>query len=117
LGGSINGLIAALNRILEITIPGPNEEGGTMVVPGRGHLSDEADVSDYRDMVTILRDRVQDALKKHMTLDEVKAAKFTADYDGLNATPAYTGDMFVERIYRSLSQSQSANPAPAGRKK
>ena len=103
-GGSINGVLAALNRILEIAVPGPNEEGGTMIVPGHGHLCDEADVSDYRDMVTIVRDRVQDAIKRHMTLNQVKAAGFTLDYDGVYATPAHPGTAFVETVYRSLSQ-------------
>src|SRR4029079_10937026 len=75
--GSINGYIAGLNYLLELTVPELNEEGGTMVIPGHGHLCDEADVGDYRDMVTIVRDRVQDAIKKKMTLEQVKAAKLT----------------------------------------
>jgi len=108
-GGSINGYIAGLNYLLELTVPELNEEGGTMVIPGHGHLCDEADVGDYRDMVTIVRDRVQDAIKKKMTLEQVKAAKLTFDYDGVYATPEYTGDMFVERIYKSLTQP--AKPA------
>jgi cyclase len=104
-GGSINGVIAGLNHILRITVPSKNEEGGTYVIPGRGHVCDEADVSDYRDMVTIVRDRVQDALKKNMTLDQVKAARLTRDYDGIYANAEYTGDMFVEAVYKSLASA------------
>jgi glyoxylase-like metal-dependent hydrolase (beta-lactamase superfamily II) len=103
-GGSINGYIAGLNYLLELTVPGVNEEGGTMVIPGHGHLCDESDIGDYRDMVTIVRDRVQDLIKKKLTLEQVKAAKPTFDYDGVYATPEFTGDMFVETVYKSLTR-------------
>ncbi len=66
-GGSINGVIAGLNRIIEITIPKDWQEGGTMVIPGHGRICDEADVVEYRDMVTIIRDRIQAMVKKGMT--------------------------------------------------
>ena len=104
-GGSINGLIDALNLILDITIPAEKQEGGTMVIPGHGRLCDEADVVEYRDMVTIIRDRIQDMIKKGMTLEQVKAAKPTRDYDPLygSTTGFWTTDMFVEAVYKSLS--------------
>src|SRR5438876_6597033 len=76
-GGSINGVINALNFILDLTIPAEKQEGGTMVIPGRGRLCDEADVVEYRDMVTIIRDRIQDMIKKSMTLEQVMAAPRT----------------------------------------
>jgi cyclase len=101
-GGSINGVIAGLNRILELTVPQINQEGGTMVVPAEGRLCDESDVADYRDMVTIVRDRVNDMVRKGRSLDQVKASKPTRDYDPVYATAAYTGDAFVEAVYRSL---------------
>ena len=104
-GGSINGVIDALNFILDLTIPAEKQEGGTMVIPGHGRLCDEADVVEYRDMLTIIRDRVQDLIKKGMTLEQVKAAKPTRDYDPLygSTTGFWTTDMFVEATYRSLS--------------
>jgi cyclase len=102
-GGSLNGIVAGLNRIIDLTVPEVNEEGGTMVVPASGRLCDEADVADYRDMVTIVRDRIQDMVRRRLTLAQVKAAKPTRDYDALYATPAYSGEMFVEAAYRSLS--------------
>ena len=101
-------MIDGLNHILELAVPDFNEEGGTMIVPGHGRLCDEADVGDYRDMVTIVRDRVQDMVKKKMTLEQVKAAKPTLDYDGVYATPGHTGDMFVEAVYRSLTVARRA---------
>jgi cyclase len=105
-GGSINGIIDALNFILDLTIPAEKQEGGTMVIPGHGRLCDEADVVEYRDMVTIIRDRIQDMIKRGMTLDQVKAAKPTRDYDPLyGATSGFwTTDMFVEAAYKSLSR-------------
>src|SRR5262245_32758478 len=92
-GGSINGLVAGLNHILQLTVPELNQEGGTMVIPGSGHLCDEADVADYRDMVTIVRDRVQDMVKKGKSLEEVKAARLSRDYDPLYGRPEYTGEI------------------------
>jgi len=97
-GGSIKGEIDALNHILLLTVPEHLQEGGTRVIPGHGRLCTEADVVEYRDMVTIVRDRVQDAIKRGLTLDQTKAAKLTIDYD-----PQYgPGDSFIESIYKSL---------------
>lgn len=97
-GGSIKGEIDALNHILLLTVPEHLQDGGTRVIPGHGRLCTEADVVEYRDMVTIVRDRVQDAIKRGLTLEQVKAAKLTLDYD-----PQYgPGDAFVESIYKSL---------------
>ncbi len=109
-GGGINGEIDALNHILDIAFPDFRLEGGTLIVPGHGRLCDSADVAYYRDMVTIIRDRVQDQIKKGMTLEQVKASKPTKEYDGLYAAngSAYTADMFVEGIYKSLTTEQGA---------
>jgi glyoxylase-like metal-dependent hydrolase (beta-lactamase superfamily II) len=105
-GGSITGLLDGINYILELAVPELNEEGGTMIIPGHGRLCDESDVSDYRDMVTIVRDRIQALVKKKMTIDQIKAAKPTKDYDGVYATPTNSGDMFVEAVYQSLTKSK-----------
>jgi cyclase len=114
-GGSINGEIDALNHILDVAFPDFRLEGGTLVVPGHGRLCDSADVAYYRDMVTIVRDRVQDLMKKGMTLEQVKAAKLTRDYDGVyarNAT-ASTPEMFVEAVFKSLNaNAKVASPKP-----
>jgi cyclase len=110
-GGSINGIIAGLNLLIELAVPEFNEEGGTMIVPGHGRVCDESDVGDYRGMVTIVRDRIRDLIAKKMTLEQVKAARPTLDYDGVYASQAYTGDMFVEAVYRSLTAP--AKPTPS----
>ena len=106
-GGGIQGHLDALNRILDITVPRFNEQGGTMVIPGSGRLTNESDVDDYRNWMTMVKDRVQEMIKKKMTLAQVKAAKPTLEYDGLFATPGWTTDQFVEAVYRSLSQSET----------
>jgi len=102
-GGTINGVIAGLNHILDLTIPKDKQEGGTYIIPGHGRVCDEADVLEYRDMVTIIRDRVLDLIKKGMTLEQITAAKPTLDYDGRYNATFWTADMFVEAVYRSLN--------------
>jgi cyclase len=101
-GGSIQGEIKALNHILDLTVPRSMQEGGTMVIPGHGRLCDEADVTEYRDMLTIIRDRVLDMQRKGKTLEEVQAARLSRDYDRRYSTSAWTGDMFIDAVYRSL---------------
>ncbi len=113
-GGSLQGVIDALNGILDLTIPAAQQEGGTMVIPGHGRLCDEADVVEYRDMVTILRDRIADMVHRGMTLEQIKAARPTRDYDGRYGatTGPWTTDMFVEAAYQSiLGKSESGAAA------
>ena len=107
-GGSIQGVVDSLNFILELAFPEFRTEGGTMIIPGHGRISDSADVGYYRDMVTIIRDRIQDMLERGMTLEEVKAARPTLDYDTIygSTTGSWTPDMFVEAVYASLSVAQ-----------
>ena len=104
-GGSIQGEIAALNHILQLTVPGHTQEGGTYVVPGHGRICDEADVVEFRDMLVIIRDRVQDMIRRNMTLDQIKASRPTRDYDPGYVTPAsfVKADQLVESIYRGLN--------------
>jgi cyclase len=99
-GGSIQGVLDGLNRILDLAIPKDKAEGGTYVIPGHGRISDEADVVEYRDMVTIVRDRIQSLIQQGMTLAQVKAARPTLDYDGRYGSP----DAFIEAVYRGLGR-------------
>jgi cyclase len=106
-GGSVQGEINALNEIIDITVPERNQMGGTRVVPGHGRLANEADVVEYRDMMTIVRDRIRDMVKKGMTVEQIKAAKPTLEYDGIYGTDkSWTGGMFIETIYRDLTQKK-----------
>ncbi len=106
-GGSIQGEIDALNRLVELAIPSVplvSQEGGTYVVPGHGRLCDQLDVVEYRDMVTIVRDRVEDLMKKGQTLEQIKAANPTAGYNARYGTST----AFVESIYNSLRKPGAA---------
>ena len=106
-GGTLQGELDALNTILDITVPERNQMGGTRVVPGHGRICNEADVLEYRDMLTIIRDRVRDMVKKNMTLEQVKAAKPMLEYDGLYGTrKEWTGAMFLEAAYKELVRGQ-----------
>jgi cyclase len=108
-GGSINGVIGALNRIIKLAVPTHNQEGGTMIVPGHGRLSDEMDVVEYRNMVTVVRDRIEALVKEGKTLAQVKATQPTLDYDaryGAASGPA-SPDAFVTAVYESLRAEAS----------
>jgi cyclase len=103
-GGTIQGELAALNRLDDMMEAEFRSEGGTLIIPGHGRFGDLADLAYYRDMVTIIRDRVQWMIKKDMSLAQIKAAKPTEDWDGrFGKNPNWTPDMFVEAIYRGLS--------------
>ena len=102
-GGSVNGIVEALNTLVDMAISEQFTEGGTRIVPGRGRISDEFDVVEYRDMMTIVRDRVQAMMKKGMTLEQVRAARPAFDYEpryGATNGP-WTTAMFVESVFRS----------------
>ena len=91
-------------RALDMAIAGENQEGGTVVIPGHGRLSDETEVANYRDMVTIVRDRVAAMIDDGMTLQQVQAARPTSDYDGIYNEPnGWTAAMFVAAVYRDLA--------------
>jgi cyclase len=109
-GGNFQGILNGLNRIIDIAIPRDKEEGGTYVISGHGRLADEADVVDYRDMNTVIRDRFLDAIKRGMTLEQVKAANLVSDYAGRygSASGPWTTDDFVEAVYKSLLPPPSA---------
>jgi glyoxylase-like metal-dependent hydrolase (beta-lactamase superfamily II) len=103
-GGGVDGLIAGLNKMLDIAVPKYLQEGGTYVIPGHGRVSDEADVVEFRDMVVIIRDRIQDMVKRGFTLEQVKAARPSLDYDGRYG--AESGARFVEAVYNILSKKK-----------
>jgi hypothetical protein len=107
-GGSVQGVIKGLNHILDLAVAEYRGQGGTWVIPGRGRLSDTADVASYRNMLTIVRDRIQDLIDKGMTLEQVKAARPTMDFDGRygSDTGSWTTTMFVESVYRSLKENE-----------
>jgi len=101
-GGTVSGFLEAINDLIEMLVPKYGEEGGTYVIPGHGHLSDRADVVNYRDMVTMIQGRVQELVKNGMTLEQVQAAKPTLDFDGIYGADG--GRKFTEIVYRELTK-------------
>jgi len=111
-GGSIQGEIDALNRIVEMTVPPfplAFQEDRTYVVPGHGFVCDFYDLVEYRSVVLIMRDRIQDLITKGMTLQQVKAADpakgFKKRYGA--ETGPWTTDMFVEAVFKSLTANKT----------
>jgi glyoxylase-like metal-dependent hydrolase (beta-lactamase superfamily II) len=116
-GGTVAGSIEALNHILELAVPSKYlQEGGTLVIPGHGRISDEADVVEYRDMLAIVSARVRDMVERGLTLDQVKAARPTLDYDGRYATASgpTSSTAFVEMLYNDAVAARRATTASGG---
>ena len=103
-GGTIQGVIDGLNQILDLSVAEYRSQGGTWIVPGRGRLSDTADVASYRNMLVMIRDRIRDLKKQGRTLEQVKAARPTLDFDGRygSTTGPWTTNMFIEAIYKTV---------------
>jgi glyoxylase-like metal-dependent hydrolase (beta-lactamase superfamily II) len=122
-GGSIEGTIAALNLLLDLTVPSKSfQQGGTFVIPAHGRICDEHEVLFYRDMLFIIRDRIKAMVDKKMTLEQVKAARPTLDYDGRYDTPASPAATLIEAIYREFNpqkpaQKPTQKPASASTQK
>jgi len=113
-GGTINGIVDALNRVIDLGQTEFRLEGGTLIVPGHGRMVDSADVAYYRDMLTIIRDRVDAMVKKNMTLEQVIASNPSGDYDteyGSTSGP-WTTRQFLEAVYKTLGGGKAAS-APA----
>ncbi|HUA21460.1 MAG TPA: MBL fold metallo-hydrolase [Bryobacteraceae bacterium] len=109
-GGSIQGEIAALQKLVDTAIPsGPivSREEGTLIIPGHGRICDQLDVVEYRDMVTIIRDRVRDLMKQGLTLEQIKAASPARGYIRRygSDTGSWTTNDFMEAIYRGLKET------------
>ena len=105
-GGGLQQMVDSMNKLLDIVVPEANAAGGTLVIPAHGRIADHAEVVYYRDMLAIIRDRLQDMIKRKLTLAQVKAARPTRDYDARygKTTGPWTTEMFVEAAYKSLTK-------------
>jgi glyoxylase-like metal-dependent hydrolase (beta-lactamase superfamily II) len=105
-GGTVETVIQGLNRLIDITVPNRKSEAGTLVIPGHGRLADQPDVVYYQQMVAIVRDRIKDMIDRGLTLEQIKAARPTLDYDARygSGTGAWTTEMFVEAVHASLKK-------------
>jgi glyoxylase-like metal-dependent hydrolase (beta-lactamase superfamily II) len=115
-GGSIQGEIAALQKLVDTAIPSVpivSREEGTLVIPGHGRICDQLDVVEYRDMVTIIRDRIRDLMKQGLTLQQVKAASPARGYTRRYGSDkgSWTTNDFVEAVYRSLGERKISEKA------
>ena len=113
-GGTIAGVINGLNQIVAMAVPEYNQQGGTRVIPGHGRIMNQSDVVEYRDMATIIRDRIALGVKQGKTLEQIKALRPTLDYDGNYGSTSgpWTTDMFLDEVYKELTAKPAA-PAPA----
>jgi glyoxylase-like metal-dependent hydrolase (beta-lactamase superfamily II) len=103
-GGTLGGMVTALNALLDIAVPAGNQEGGTYIVPGHGRVCDEADLLEYRDMAVMVRDRMQELVRtQKLTLDQVKARRPVIGWERRYSAPEWTTDMFIEAVYREMS--------------
>jgi hypothetical protein len=109
-GGTLGGVLDGLNRLIDLAIPEYNSMGGTRVIPGHGRISNEIDLVEYRDAMTIIADRITQLVLEGKTLEQVKAAGVSLDYDGVYGATSgsWTTDMFVDAVYREIK----ANTAP-----
>jgi glyoxylase-like metal-dependent hydrolase (beta-lactamase superfamily II) len=109
-GGTLQGVLDGLNRLIDIAIPEYNSMGGTRIIPGHGRISNEIDLVEYRDALTIIADRITQLVLENRTIDQVKGAGVSLDYDGVYGatTGPWTTDMFVETAYREIK----ANTTP-----
>ncbi len=109
-GGSIQGIIDGLNWIVATAVPEYNQQGGTRIIPGHGRVMNQSDVVEYRDMATIIRDRIAMLAKAGKSLEQIKAMHPTLDYDGNygSTTGPWTTDMFVDEVYREVTARSAA---------
>ena len=110
-GGSIQGEIDALNKLIELAIPPTPfiyKGVGTYVIPGHGRLSEQMEVVDYRDMVVLVRDVIADMIKQGMTLEQIKAASPAKPYETQYGAAEGSTSAFIESIYKSLTANKPA---------
>jgi glyoxylase-like metal-dependent hydrolase (beta-lactamase superfamily II) len=109
-GGSVQGLLAALNALIWEAIPQTPlawRAGGTYVVPARGRVYERDDVVQYRDMTTVIRDRIQELVAARKTKAQVVSANPAKGYVNWYGTDkAWNADAFVQAIYTSLTEKK-----------
>ncbi|MBO9713387.1 MBL fold metallo-hydrolase [Sphingomonas sp.] len=95
-GGSIDGAIAAANANIAMSTD------KTIIVPGHGPVGDRASQIAFRDMLVAIRDRIAALKSKGMTIDEVEAARPTADFDAVWGRSIIDGSLFTALVYRGV---------------
>jgi cyclase len=95
-GGKIDGMIVAADKVL------PLADNNTKIVPGHGPLGNKAELTKYRDMLVVARDRVQKLKAAGKSADEVAASKPFADLEATWGKGFFNGDVFVKMVYSTL---------------
>ena len=95
-GGSLKGMVDGIGRTIGMC--GPK----TKVIPGHGEIVDRAGLTAHRDMILAIRDKIEPMVKQGKTVEEVIAAKPTADYDAKVPTAATTSERFIRQVYTEL---------------
>jgi cyclase len=99
-GGSLTGLLRALNAMIDIAVADDLAEGGTYIIPGHGRISDEADLAEYRDMVHIVRARIADLVgRERLSLAQVKSRRPVLGWEARYGHAGWTTDMFIDAVY------------------
>lgn len=103
-GGSLQGVIDALNQVIEIAVPELNQQGGTLIIPGHGRIANESDVVEYRDMLTIIRDRISSMIESGLSFEEIMQQQPSLEYDPIygRRSGSWTTSMFLEAVYEEL---------------
>ena len=96
-GGSIDGMVGAADRVLAVA------DANTKIIPGHGSLGDRAALQTYRTMLATIRDRIRQAVAAGRTLEQVQAAKPTAEFDAVWGNGRITPTLFVEMLYTDLA--------------
>lgn len=115
-GGTIEGVIDGVFKVLELAVPDNLGEGGTLIIPGKGRIAGESDLGEYRNMLVIIAERIKDLRSKGMSMEQIKASRPSMDYDTEYHASREEADRFVETIYRTLppASAPARTAAPAG---
>jgi len=95
-GGSLNGMLEGL--AITIGMAGPK----TKIIPGHGPTVDRTALTAHRDMILVVRDKVAAMVQQGKTVEEVLAAKPTAEYDAIVPNSSTTSERFVRQVYAEL---------------
>jgi glyoxylase-like metal-dependent hydrolase (beta-lactamase superfamily II) len=99
-GGSFEGMIAAAERVLDLA------DSGTRIIPGHGAVADRAGLQEYRDVLAKIRDRIKPLVAAGKSLEDVKAAQPTREWDATYGTGFMKPELWLGIVYNSLKQAK-----------
>ena len=94
-GGKIDGMIVAADKVLPLA-------DNNKIVPGHGPLGNKADMTKFRDMLVVARDRVQKLKTAGKSAGEIAASKPFADLDAIWGKGFFNGEVFAQVVYSAL---------------